>query len=49
MADQGIYQKLIGKVLYITMTRPDVSFCVQTLSQFLQAPIVSYRGCSQDS
>lgn len=38
MADQGIYQKLIGKVLYITMTRPDVSFCVQTLSQFLQAP-----------
>lgn len=32
MTDQGSYQKLIGKLMYITMTRPDISFCVRTLS-----------------
>lgn len=42
MADQGSYQKLIGKLLYITMTRPDISCCVQTLSQLLQAPKQSH-------
>lgn len=25
-ADEGAYQRLIGKLLYITMTRPDISF-----------------------
>lgn len=37
-ADQSCYQKLIGKLLYLTMARPDISYCIQTLSQFLQAP-----------
>ncbi|XP_047268115.1 uncharacterized mitochondrial protein AtMg00810-like [Capsicum annuum] len=36
-ADKVTYQKLIGKILYLTITRPDIAFCVQTLSQFLKA------------
>ncbi|XP_019252844.1 PREDICTED: uncharacterized protein LOC109231652 [Nicotiana attenuata] len=34
--DQTAYQRLTGKLLYLTVTRPDISFRVQTLSQFLQ-------------
>lgn len=36
LTNQGTYQRIIGKLLYLTMTRPDISFGVQTLSQFLQ-------------
>uniref|UniRef100_A0A3Q7J5P9 Reverse transcriptase Ty1/copia-type domain-containing protein n=1 Tax=Solanum lycopersicum TaxID=4081 RepID=A0A3Q7J5P9_SOLLC len=38
LIDQTTYQKIIGKLLYLNMTRPDISFSAQTLSQFLQQP-----------
>lgn len=36
------YRRLIGKLLYLTMTRLDISYAVQTLSQFLNAPKKSH-------
>uniref|UniRef100_A0A3Q7HKI0 Reverse transcriptase Ty1/copia-type domain-containing protein n=1 Tax=Solanum lycopersicum TaxID=4081 RepID=A0A3Q7HKI0_SOLLC len=38
LVDQTTYQKIIGKLLYLNMTRLDISFSTQTLSQFLQQP-----------
>nr|XP_016435629.1 PREDICTED: uncharacterized mitochondrial protein AtMg00810-like [Nicotiana tabacum] len=42
MVDITGYQKLIGKLLYLTVTRPDISYAVQNLSQFMQAPKKSH-------
>ncbi|XP_016556586.1 uncharacterized mitochondrial protein AtMg00810-like [Capsicum annuum] len=35
LIDQGMYQRIIGKLLYLTVTRPDIAYSVETLSQFL--------------
>ncbi|XP_070017793.1 uncharacterized protein [Nicotiana sylvestris] len=42
LADLTSYQRLIDKLLYLTMTRLDISFSVQTLSPFLQRPKKSH-------
>ena len=36
--DLSSYRRLVGKLLYLITTRPDISFNVQQLSQFLSYP-----------
>lgn len=38
LEDNTSYRKLIGKLLYLTNTRPDISYAVQQLSQHLENP-----------
>ncbi|CAA7049128.1 unnamed protein product [Microthlaspi erraticum] len=38
LKDIGSYRELIGRLLYLTITRPDITFAVNRLSQFLSAP-----------
>ncbi|XP_022011633.1 uncharacterized mitochondrial protein AtMg00810-like [Helianthus annuus] len=36
--DVTSFQKLIGKLIYLSITRPDISYAVQFLSQFMHSP-----------
>ncbi|XP_060186716.1 uncharacterized mitochondrial protein AtMg00810-like [Lycium barbarum] len=42
LQDQSAHQRIIGKLLYLTVTRPNISYSVQNLSEFLQQPKRSY-------
>ncbi|KAL0395070.1 UNVERIFIED_CONTAM: Retrovirus-related Pol polyprotein from transposon RE2 [Sesamum latifolium] len=42
LCDPGSYRRLVGCLLYLGFSRPDVSFVVQQLSQFLQHPRSSH-------
>jgi hypothetical protein len=36
------YRRLIGRLLYLTTTRPDITFVTQQLSQFLAKPTITH-------
>lgn len=38
LCDITEYQKLIGKLIYLTLTRPYISYIVQILSRFMHCP-----------
>ena len=42
LRDLGRYRRLVGKLNYLTITRPDISFPVSVVSQFLQSPSDSH-------
>jgi hypothetical protein len=40
--DPGRYRRLAGKLNYLTITRPDISYAISVVSQFLEAPRISH-------
>ncbi|KAL0311158.1 UNVERIFIED_CONTAM: Retrovirus-related Pol polyprotein from transposon RE2 [Sesamum angustifolium] len=38
LEDKTKYRRLVGKLIYLTMTRPDISFAVGLVSQFMDKP-----------
>ena len=41
-SDLEKYIRLIGKLNYLTVTRPNISFVVSVVSQFLNSPCVDH-------
>ncbi|RDX85859.1 putative helicase CHR10, partial [Mucuna pruriens] len=41
-SDPERYRRLVGKLIYLTITRPDISFAVGVVSQFMQASCVDH-------
>ena len=42
LQDPEKYQRLIGKLIYLTITRPDIAFTVHVLSKFMHNPTSSH-------
>ena len=38
LADRGQYQRLVGKLIYLSHTRPDIAYAVGVVSQFMHQP-----------
>ena len=42
LEDPGMYQRLVGCLIYLTNTRPDLTFAVSVVSQFMHASRTEY-------
>ena len=41
--DKGRYQRLVGKLIYLSHTRPDISFAVSLVSQYMHNPTEEHQ------
>ncbi|XP_077252529.1 uncharacterized protein LOC143891919 [Tasmannia lanceolata] len=42
LKDPGRYRRLVGKLIYLTVTRPDISYAVGVVSQYMTSPRTSH-------
>ena len=42
MFNPSLYRRLVGSLVYLTVTRPDISYAIHQVSQYLSAPRSTY-------
>ncbi|KAJ0603580.1 putative RNA-directed DNA polymerase [Helianthus annuus] len=42
LANKGEYQRIVGKLIYLSHTRPDIAYAVGVVSQFMHQPQVTH-------
>ncbi|XP_047963810.1 uncharacterized mitochondrial protein AtMg00810-like [Salvia hispanica] len=47
MTDPARYRRLIGRLLYLCITRPDITFAVHKLSQYVSKPCIEHWEASE--
>nr|KYP43298.1 hypothetical protein KK1_035254 [Cajanus cajan] len=46
LQDPSIYRRLIGRLLYLTISRPDICYAVHKLSQFVSNPHTDHMNAA---
>lgn len=44
LTDKVYYQQLVGNLIYLTHTRPDIAYVVSLVSQIMQAPSIEHMN-----
>ncbi|GKD13118.1 putative RNA-directed DNA polymerase [Tanacetum coccineum] len=44
LADKNMYQRLVGKLIYLSHTRPDIAYAVRVVSRFMHQPQVAHMN-----
>ncbi|CAL2232095.1 unnamed protein product [Prunus armeniaca] len=47
LADEGLYRKIVGSLLYLTATRPDLMYAASLLSRFMNGPTKKHMGVAR--
>ncbi|KAF5477793.1 hypothetical protein F2P56_004406, partial [Juglans regia] len=47
LSDPDSYRRLVGRLFYLTITRPDLAYLVKALSQFMANPSTSHLKAAE--